>query len=267
MKENTILLHIFFVIILVLSFLTKYLGWFSIAPISVLILFIPGYLILDLLDYQTDKRFKKIVYSIALSISITIIIATLTTLIINIVKYYLIIIIISSISLIMEIIFQILLIRSEFYKSLNLDLTSLIAEFKKKISKIKMKKNILYGVTTILVLCSLCFPLYFKKETDNYIFTFIESPPSETMNSTFEFNILANHISKDTIFLEMELMINGTLYLEDVVNSTVSGELELRYIVTFSEYALYHITFNFNRILDSKTEKIGNLIHWMKFIP
>ncbi len=268
MKEKTILLHTLFVLIVILSFLSNYLGWFSLVPISLTIFFIPGYILFDLLNYKVDKIFKKIVYSFSLSISITIIVATFVTLITKSVKYQIIIIIISSITLLMEIALQILLIRNKFYKDFNIDLTSFRKVLKVEISKKSMKKNILYGLTTILIITGLCFPLFFKKESESYIFAFSEVPPSNITNTSFEFRISAKHVSKDSIFLKMKIIVNGTIYLEDYANSTVSGELELKYTVNFPVYALYHVIFNFFLDnIESDSEEVGYLFHWLKIIP
>ena len=241
------------------------MGLFGVIIFIPFLLIVQGYLLINLTRYEIESKLKKFVIYLAISMALTIIIAFIVSKIQNVVDYDIIILVISIITIIMEIILGIqLLLKKGITDELKQARSSVLNTTKKLASNVN-KSALSKGLIVLLVLTGLCFPLFIKRDAEVYYsFGFTEDPPKTAYSSNVMFEISIGSLSEFNSSIIIRILINETLFLEDEVFTGNTDEKTVLYQTVFAENGQYIVAFEFYEEIESQLNQIGQLLHWVR---
>ncbi|MHA1953505.1 MAG: hypothetical protein ACW96U_06135 [Candidatus Heimdallarchaeaceae archaeon] len=243
------------------------MGLFGVIIFIPFLLIVQGYLIISLTRYEIESKLKKIVIYIAVSIALTIIIAFIVSKLQNVVDYDIIILVISLITIIMEIILGIQLILKKGITEELKQAKSTVINTTKKLVSIVNKSSLSKGLIVVLVLTGLCFPLFIRRDAEVYYsFGFTENPPKTAYSSNVIFEISIGSLAEFNSSITVRILINETLFLEDEIFTGTNGEKTVQFQTVFAENGQYVVTFEFYEQIESQLNQIGQLLHWVRII-
>lgn len=240
------------------------LGFLILIPI---LLFIPGFLLLEIINNESLIKSKKIAYAFVLSLSISISTSYFLTKISEIINYQIFIYILIIITLIFEGIILFKLLKEKDITKIKEEIQDSFDEFKKKIRTLLDKKKLKYTLIFVLISISMCFPLFFPKNEPFFVFQFNQEPPLIITESSIDIEVSITHLPKQNRTFFIEVLINGSLFLEESTNCSESDTTDLAYKLDFSQNGTYFLTFNFYLLkTDNPSVMLGYLQHRVEVV-
>ena len=263
---SIISLFLCFLLSLISIFGTK-IGLFGVIVFIPFLLIVPGYLLINLIKYEIESKLKEFVIYITISISITIIVAFVISKFQKAVNYDIIILVISIISMIMEIILGFKLLPKKVFVNLINKVKIKIRNTIKILVSNLNKSNLSKGIIIVLVITGLCFPLFIRRDAETYYsFWFTEDPPKTAYSASVIFNITIGSLSEINSSITVQIQINETIFLEEEIYTGNEEERIVQFQTIFTENGQYTICFDFYKEKDSQLNQIGELLHWIRII-
>ncbi len=269
MRQKEFIVIISSIAISIISLFALKLHNFGMIVLVPTLLFFPGYLTVDFFLTLFEKKFsyksdffklEKIVLSIALSFSITIILSLISYAIKKKISYQTNITVIAIYNLFWSSLLIIVFILNHFKENKYL---FNIKDFFSSFSNLPRGKvvNIMTKLFLLLFIIAILFlPLFFvENPSESYSFSFFEFPPHEINSSVVKISIKAQSFSTEDINIVSKVYLNASLYFQDSFILYAQQEKYRNYTLSFADDGLYFVLIEFFNYSNGNSTFLGKL--------
>lgn len=256
MKNRNYLFHFIVNIVLLFSFFSHKLGIVGFFILIPTLLLFPGILLIKIIEYELSSKSKKLAYSFVISCSITISLSYFLAKVSETINYQIFLIILIVITLILEGICLYKDLRGKKLTEIKKEIIESFKEFEDSFRLLNHKRKIIPTLVVVLILVSMCFPLFFKKQVPFYVFSFDDDPPLETFETSLNVEILIEHLNNQNHSVYLEVLVNNTQFADEIVQCSNTDTTKIMYVLDFTQNGSYFILFNFYAIHSNVPEEI-----------
>jgi len=269
MRQKEFIVIISSVAFSIVSLFALKLDIFGMIVLVPTLLFFPGYLTVDFFLTLFERKFsyksnffklEKIVLSITLSFSITIILSLISYTIQKKVSYQTNITVIAIYNLIWSSLLIVFFILTHFKENNSLFNIKIFFSSFSNLSRGKAVSSMTKLFLLLFIITILFLPIFFVEEpSESYSFSFFEFPPHEINSSVVKISIKAQSFSTEDINIVSKVYLNTSLYFRDSFFLYAQQEKYRNYTLSFADDGLYFVLIEFFNYSNGNSTFLGKL--------